>query len=124
MLTPLGKELRKLRIERGEIIKDMASRLNMSPSYLSSIEIGKRTIPSNFVGDVVAVYQLTEEQARKLHISYGESVEQAKIDLSKANADKRHLALSFARNFDDLSTEEFNRIKSILQKKDEESGYE
>lgn len=41
MLTALGKELRILRISRGELLKDMACKLSITPAYLSSIEMVK-----------------------------------------------------------------------------------
>ncbi len=41
-LNALGRELRKLRIDRGEIIKTMAENLGYSPSYLSAIEMGSQ----------------------------------------------------------------------------------
>ena len=45
MLTEFGKLLRIIRINSGDTSKDMAKKLNLSPSYLSAIESGKRNIP-------------------------------------------------------------------------------
>ena len=47
MITEFGKALRKLRIDRGETLKIMADNLEMTSSYLSAIECGKRNIPMN-----------------------------------------------------------------------------
>lgn len=44
-LTEFGKFSRKLRIDNGELLKDMAIKLNVTVSYLSAVEIGKRNIP-------------------------------------------------------------------------------
>lgn len=38
MLTAFGKELRKLRIMAGELIRDMAARLDVTASYLSGVD--------------------------------------------------------------------------------------
>lgn len=38
MLTEFGKLLRIIRINSGDTSKDMAKKLNLSPSYLSAIE--------------------------------------------------------------------------------------
>ena len=46
MITPIGKFLRKLRIDTGEILKDMAEKLHVSPSFLSAVENGKKKIKS------------------------------------------------------------------------------
>jgi transcriptional regulator with XRE-family HTH domain len=47
MLTQLGIFLRKLRLDRGEILKDMAIKLNVSSSFLSAVENGKKRIPQS-----------------------------------------------------------------------------
>ena len=40
-LTPLGKALRKLRISRGELLKDMADKMGISSVQMSGIEHGR-----------------------------------------------------------------------------------
>ena len=45
MLTDLGRLLRKIRIDHGEILKDMANRFGVTASYLSAVENGKRAVP-------------------------------------------------------------------------------
>ena len=62
MITEFGKALRKLRIDRGEILKTMAEKLNMTSSYLSAIECGKRNIPSDLISKLASIYDLTEEE--------------------------------------------------------------
>ncbi len=61
-VTPYGKQLRKLRIEREEGGDDMASRLDISSSYLSMIERGKRDIPDDFTDKIAETYGLTLEE--------------------------------------------------------------
>ena len=53
MLTALGKELRILRISRGELLKDMACKLSITPAYLSSIENGKRVPSKDMVDKII-----------------------------------------------------------------------
>lgn len=47
-VTNLGKKLRKIRIDNDEISSDMARKLEISVSYLSTIENGKRNVPKDF----------------------------------------------------------------------------
>ena len=49
MLTSLGKYLRTFRIQQGELLKDMATLLDVAPAYLSSIENGKRLPTRKFI---------------------------------------------------------------------------
>ena len=46
MITELGKHLRKIRIDHGEILKNMADKLGVTSSFLSAVEIGKRNMTS------------------------------------------------------------------------------
>ncbi|QGX87831.1 helix-turn-helix domain-containing protein [Escherichia coli] len=43
-VTALGRFLRKIRIDKDQILKDMAEKLGVSVAQLSAIELGKRSI--------------------------------------------------------------------------------
>lgn len=58
MLTDLGKYLRKLRIDNGELLKDMADKLEISCSYLSSIETGKKKLTEQIKKKLIYTYKL------------------------------------------------------------------
>jgi transcriptional regulator with XRE-family HTH domain len=45
-MTPFGKKMRDLRQARGLSMKDMASAIGVSPSYLSALEHGRRGRPT------------------------------------------------------------------------------
>ena len=55
MLTSIGRFLKKLRIDRGEILKDMAEKLDVTVSFLSAVENGKKHMPSAWNGRELAV---------------------------------------------------------------------
>ena len=61
MLTKFGKELRKIRIENDEILKDMADKLNVTAAYLSAVENGNRKVPDAWVNTIVTKYTLSDE---------------------------------------------------------------
>lgn len=62
MATELGKFLRKLRIDADEILLDMANKLGVAPSFLSSVENGKRRMPSAWNARICELYALTDAQ--------------------------------------------------------------
>lgn len=64
--TPYGKYLKKIRIDRDETIAVMAKHLEVSPSYLASIETGAREIPAGFSSKFVGVYKLDEAEVEEL----------------------------------------------------------
>ena len=41
-VTKLGIALRKIRLDRQELLKDMADRLKVSSAFLSAVETGKK----------------------------------------------------------------------------------
>ena len=59
--TGLGQLLRKIRIDSGEVLMHMASKLKMSPAFLSAIELGKRSVPSDFVTNLITNYDLDND---------------------------------------------------------------
>ena len=48
MITPFGKSLRNIRMDRGMLLKDMAQDLDVTSSYLSAVEVGKRNVSENW----------------------------------------------------------------------------
>lgn len=73
MLTRFGKQLRKLRIDRGEKLKDMADRLDVTTAYLSAVENGKRTVPDAWVYAIIENYHLSDNEAQELQRAAYES---------------------------------------------------
>lgn len=118
MLTEFGKVLRKMRIDRSEILKDMADKLGMTSSYLSAIECGKRNIPSDFVSRLAIIYSLSGEEVECLHKAEDCSIDSIKINLSGNTSQKRDLALQFARKFDNIDDETARTILKFLKKGD------
>ena len=58
--------LKIIRVNNSETLKDMAGKLKISISYLSSIENGKRTIPKWFLQRLNRNYILEDETKQKL----------------------------------------------------------
>ena len=66
MVTDFGKFCRKLRIDNDEFLKDMALKLDVTPSYLSAIEKGKRPLPSDWAQRISSLYELSSSQLSEL----------------------------------------------------------
>jgi transcriptional regulator with XRE-family HTH domain len=115
MITNFGKQLRKLRIDHGEILKDMAEKLQVSSSFLSSIEVGKRKVPNGMVERISQLYKLATKEERRLNVLAAEAVPSLKINISTTDGVKRQAALTFARSFNDLSDEDADEIIMILK---------
>lgn len=115
MITSLGRFLRKLRIDQGEILKDMADKLGVSVSFLSAVENGKKRMPSTWNTKLCKLYQMTPEQKQTFTTAIAETEESLEMDFYGVAAGKRELAVSFARKFSDFDEGQMEAIKKILR---------
>lgn len=114
MLTRFGKQLRMLRIECDQKLKDMADKLNVTVAYLSAVENGKRPVPDSWIKLIADCYDLTKDEILELQESAYENKKELKISIENANEVEKDLALSFARRFKNLSDEEMDKLQRIL----------
>ncbi len=118
MITEFGKVLRKIRIDRDEILKDMASKLNVTAAYLSSVENGKREIPREWVFEIIQSYELGKEEALEIEKAALASRKSIKFKLDEESARDRDLVIAFARRFRDLSDSDVEVMKDLLEGKE------
>jgi transcriptional regulator with XRE-family HTH domain len=116
MLTSIGKYLRKLRIDNGEVLRDMAQKLSVSSSFLSFVENGKKKMPQAWQERIKDIYQLSPAQQAEFDSAIAETSNTIELDLRTASDSERQLAISFARQFDSLDEETSRRILSLLKK--------
>lgn len=114
MITELGKQLRKIRIDNEETLKIMASYLNVSSSFLSAVETGYKKAPQKWVQLLSQKYQLNKEQIEELQRNINDAVPNVKISLRNTNNTKRKVALSFSRSFISMTDQEAKQIMAIL----------
>ena len=122
--TEYGKILRKIRIENNEVLKNMVDKLalhdySITISYLSAIENGLRSIPSELSSKIIEIYKLDEKQIKELKNAAKFSQKKAVIELSNLTNSYRDTALLFARQFNDIPDSDMEKIRNILKKKGE-----
>ncbi len=117
-LTPFGKALRKIRIDRDMLLKEMADRASLTPAFLSAVESGRKPIPHYLVDRIVSSSGLDEEARNQLRSAAELSAQSVQIDLSRMTSDfDRSLAIQLARNFDGLDDERKQAIKDIMDRR-------
>lgn len=116
MTTPLGKFLRKLRIDQGELLRDMANKLDVSSAFLSSVENGKKKMPENWKTKILEVYQLNANKKNEFYEAVELSSNVIKLNIEGATESNQELAILFARHFVSLDYETTDQIKKILVK--------
>jgi len=119
MLTEFGQFLRKLRIDCNELLKDMADKLGVTPSYLSAVETGKRNIPDGWIDKISQFYNLDIFEKEALQNAADNSISAVTMDLRSMAPKKRETALLFARTFedtDDIDEAAIMAIRDLLNK--------
>lgn len=122
MLSPFGKFCRKLRLERGELLLDMAKKLQVQSSYLSSVEVGRKSVPESWKDEIANLYNLNIDEKKELEKAIDESIRQIKINMENRSDKDRQFLLAFARKLDDLELSEKESILKILQNNKKNGG--
>ena len=114
MLTSFGKLCKKIRVDNNQVLYDMANVLGVKPSFLSSVENGKKNVPDSWCEIIREEYGLNEKDYESLLEAKELSKTQVKLNLVGRVDEDRALAFSFARTFDGLSGEQKKKIYDIL----------
>lgn len=120
MLISIGRFLRKLRIDNGGILKDMAESLGVSSAFLSAVENGKKKMPESWIEKLKSIYSFTAEQSEDLQTAVIDTNNAVELNLQNATPGNRALAISFAREFDSLDDETSRKIFEILKRRKED----
>ena len=115
MLTEFGKFTRKLRIEINETLYNMAQKLGVSSAFLSSVEIGNKSIPKNWLELLSEKYNLNKEQKEELEKVIALSNKIMKVDFTNKNLDERELFWKLAKRADNIDKDTIEKIFNILK---------
>lgn len=118
MTTDIGKELRKLRVDRDERLLDMSERLDKSSAFISAVERGTKSPPSGFEEIVIRAYQLVGEAALAMRRAADRSRKAFTLEAQSPLA--RDTAGLMARRMNSLSEDDLKSILEILTKKGKE----
>lgn len=117
MLTEFGKEIRKLRIDRGLRLLDLADRLEVSSAFVSAIETGRKSMPSNYVASTARAMGLSQEEERRLERAADQS--RMQVSVGALPSDQRELLAAFARRVDDVPQHLLDELRKAVFKSDD-----
>ncbi|HEK1687829.1 TPA: helix-turn-helix domain-containing protein [Pseudomonas putida] len=117
MFTQFGKLLRKIRIDRGMLLKDMAAGLDVSSAYLSAIETGRKAVTDDVVAKVAEYlgYPTQSDEYQELYDAAQITKGEVSISTLGASPLKQQAALAFARQFNELEGDDMEKILSLLK---------
>lgn len=110
MVTAFGKFCRKLRIDDGELLLDMADKLGVSTAFLSKVENGRRKPPEEWEERIIKIYNLEGSKKAEFEDCFYRTKNADSIDIRSYDEENRNLMLSFARKFDSLDKEAIKKL--------------
>ena len=118
-ISEYGELLKHLRINKHEMLKNMAGKLGLNSSYLSAIESGNRDIPPDLTDKICVEYGLDEGQRKELKdAELNTDRKLVQIDMKKINENRlaKEVVLNFAGKAESLTDEQLSEIKAILNR--------
>ena len=67
-MNTLGQKIREIRQQRDLSLRELASRIDVSPAFMSDVELGRRNLSDKHLREVAAVLQIPLEDL-KMHDS-------------------------------------------------------
>lgn len=100
-----------------EKLSDMAKRLEVSSSYLSTVENGKRPMNDKLYESIVREYNLSPKEAKELDVVRKLESSQIHVNTEDLDKEKKETLVKFLSNIDDLSEDELSKINRLVNKK-------
>ena len=91
----------------------MATKLGVTASYLSAVEHGKKRVTEKLAEDICRIYSLSQEQREEFKASVITSSDT--LNLNNLTDTQRQLICLVYLKLDDLSSEDIDIIKKILE---------
>ncbi|WP_373502528.1 helix-turn-helix domain-containing protein [Aestuariivirga sp.] len=117
-MTPFGDRMRKLRMERGVTLKDMAEAIGVSSAYLSALEHGKRGRPGwHLIQRILTYFNIiwddAEEVVRLARISHPRIT----IDTAGLSPRATELANRLADDIGKLDAATLDELVAVLNRR-------
>ena len=113
-LTAFGQFTRKLRVDRGEFLKDMAKRLGVTASYLSAVEMGKRNAPRDWARRLSDLYELPDADADALLVAVSESRTYDRLDIAHLSFDDKRLMCDLTKHLPQFDSDSRKRLRELV----------
>lgn len=116
--SSLSLFLKKIRLNNNdETLTEMAKRLNISTSYLSSVENEKRNMTDEMYRSICTLYELTPAQCDEFLYLKILASSRINVDLNSLEPDAKKTTVKFLSNVESLSEEDLARINKIINEK-------
>lgn len=114
MISKFSICLREIREKENESLRKMAVRLGITPAFLSAMEVGRKTIPFEYLERIKNIYNLSEEQAIELESSIYETNKRVNLELEIMNDAQKDVSIMFARKIKNADEDLLKKLKEAL----------
>jgi transcriptional regulator with XRE-family HTH domain len=118
VLTPFGIAIRKLRLDKGMRLLDLASKLGLSIAFISAVETGRKPIPDGYAKAIARAMDLTAAEIRELRRAVDRTRKEVRVE--GLPEEQRELVAAFARRLDELPRDLMAQIKKVVLKSSSE----
>lgn len=115
MISKFGIVMRQFRSRTGESLRTMSSKLEISPAFLSAMEVGRRQIPQEYLPKIKNLYNLNDEDYIRLQEAAMETNNRVDIELSKMNEAQKAVSMTFARKIENADPELIEKLRKALE---------
>lgn len=112
-MTPFGRRLRELRAVRGVTLRQMAAALDVTPTYLSALEHGRRGAPSwLMIQRIITFFNVIWDEAEELQHLAALSHPRITVNTAGLAPEATELANRLAR---DIASFDEATLKAMLE---------
>lgn len=114
-MTQLGKELKKLRIDLGMTLMEMARKLEFSAAFLSAVESGRKRAPEDFLQRLSDNFEAVSNRRQQYEALINQARKEVVVPLDgNTSLEDAELATMLARRFSTMSHEEKEGLRNLF----------
>ena len=114
MISKFGQCMREIREKHNESLRQMAIKLGKSAAFLSAMEVGRKTIPLEYVELISNLYDLSYDEKNKLEDSINITNSRVSLELNEMSEAQKDISIMFARKIKNADNNLLERLKEAL----------
>lgn len=119
MISKFGIILRKIRTNSGDSLRTCANKLGITAAFLSSIEVGRKSIPDYYPPKIKEIYNLNTEDYIELYNAMVETNKHVTMEIDKMDEAQKEITLIFARKISSADSKLIEKLMRALEEEDE-----
>lgn len=115
MISAFGIVMRKIRGNTGDSLRTCATKLGITATFLSAMEVGRKSIPTYYPEKIKELYSLKEEEYIVLYNSMIETNKHVDIEIEKMNEAQKEVSMVFARKIENADPKLLEKLRKVLE---------